>query len=93
MIRRITALVFILSFGIVFSGCSLEAKPAEVETETPTVTLSGVITAKSGGYMISETGKNTDLESRKINLGSFVGKNVKVVGEYSGTTLFVDSIE
>jgi hypothetical protein len=69
------------------------AKQADVNTETPTVTITGVITSKEGGYMITENGKNTELDGRKVDLKSQIGKTVTVVGEFSGTTLFVDSVK
>lgn len=78
-------------FAILFGACT--AKPADIQTENPNVTLTGTVIQAGGGYSLrGETG-TTVLESRQINLGQYAGKPVTVTGQYSGTTLFVDKVE
>lgn len=88
-------LMSVIGMGVVLGGCSSlpSGSTTQSSAPSPVVTLNGVIISKNGGYMISLEGKNTDLDSRKIDLKSYIGKTVSVTGEFSGTTLFVDSIK
>ena len=86
---------FLLCLGVVFGGCSLVAQPANMETESPNKTIQGKISlGNSGIYSITDDkGVITELDARKVDLSKYVGKIAIVVGQFSGTTLFVDSVE
>lgn len=87
------------------SGCSLVAKPADVVTESPTQTITGVIKVTGDLIVINQQGvgvigkspdgvtaSTTEITSRKIDLKKYDGQTVTVTGEFSGTTLFVDKV-
>lgn len=71
------------------------------ETVAPTeaakvgdTTLSGKLTESNGTFLLQTTdGKQTAIDSYKIELEEFADKNVEVTGQYSGETLFVANIE
>lgn len=85
-------IVSMLACGVFLSGCSLVAKQADVATETPTKTFTGKLTTAGGLFYVTSGSTNTEVTSRKIDLKQFEGKMVTVTGEFSGTTLFVDTI-
>ena len=67
-------------------------KQAETEVVSPTVTIKGVVKLSGTKTMITKDGVSTAITSRKLDLGSYDGKEVTVTGEFSGTTLFVDEV-
>ncbi len=83
--------------SVVFSACSLgESNTSEVaqeEQERPGVVLTGKLVQAAGKYFLQTNGKDTEITSRRIDLMPFVGKNVEIHGEFSGTTLYLDSIK
>lgn len=88
--------LFILSTSLLLGACSPATKttPTNLETESPNVTLTGSLTRAGNRFSLTSTGKAPiELDSRRVNLGSYAGKTVTVTGQYSGTTLFVDKIE
>lgn len=63
--------------------------------KTQPVTISGMFQASKGddfNYAILSNGKLTGVASQKEDLGKYVGKTVKITGQYSGTTLYADSV-
>ncbi len=91
--KQISKLFFVagvLGFSLVLGGCSLVAKPADVQTESPVVSLTGKILVSGEKSSIQVGGKLVEITSRKVDLKSLNGKEVTVTGEYSGTTLYVD---
>lgn len=59
------------------------------------VTKTGILQAGQGddySYVISVGGKLIGVASQKLNLSQYVGKKVSVTGQYSGTTLYADSV-
>lgn len=95
MVRIINPLIIasVLVCSLFLSGCSLVAQQADVATETPTTTITGKVMVAGELISISENGKSTEITSRKINLKDYEGKTVSVVGEFSGTTLYVDEVK
>ncbi|KKU33046.1 hypothetical protein A3K29_05080 [Candidatus Collierbacteria bacterium RIFOXYB2_FULL_46_14] len=83
----------VLVSSVFFGGCSLVAQPADVVTETPTKTFTGMVVVSGSLITISDGTKNTEITSRKVDLKQYAGKTVTVTGEFSGTTLYVDSVE
>ena len=83
----------VLVSGLFLSGCSLVAQPANVQTESPVVTITGKVLVAGDMINITSSGKVTEITSRKVDLKLYNGKEVTVTGEYSGTTLFVDEVK
>ena len=79
--------------SVFLGGCSLVAQPADIQTESPVVSLTGPVTVSGERVSITSSGKVIEITSRKIDLKQFNGRSVTVEGEYSGTTLFVDSVK
>lgn len=78
---------------MLFSGC-LIAQPADTSTEAPPVhSITGTISNEGGVYVIVSGTESTEIDSRQLDLAPYVGKSVTVMGEYSGTTLFVDTVK
>ena len=86
-----TSLLSIALLGIFLGGCMV-AKPADTSTETPTVTLQGTLIV-GDSVKLQTPEKIVDLDTRKVDVKGMDKKTVKVTGEYSGTTLFVDKLE
>lgn len=90
--------LLLVSFSVVFSACSLNAgsestSNSETVEERPGVTMKGKIVQAAGKYFLQSGGKDTEVTSRRIDLMPMVGKEVEVHGEFSGTTLYLDSIK
>ncbi len=89
-----------LSSLIFLSGCSAASAPS-ASSDTPvtteksgTTTKSGKITKAGAKYFLTENGKQPqEIDSYSVDLSTQVGKTVKVTGQYSGDTLFVDQAE
>ncbi len=93
--RKISNLVLggLLISGLFFSGCSLVAQPADVATESPVQNITGKVSAVGGKFSITSGVKITEITSRKVDLSQYDGKTITVTGEFSGTTLYVDSVK
>jgi hypothetical protein len=66
-------------------------KPAE---KVGTTTISGKLTQTGEQFFITVAGKPPqEISSYKLDFAPFVGKTVKVSGQFSGNTLFVSQIE
>lgn len=91
--RKIIILSALLVTSLLFGGC-LVAKPADLSTESPDVTLSGTLVQAGTRFSLNISGKPPiELDSRQVNLTDYAGKTVTVTGQYSGTTLFVSKIQ
>lgn len=91
--RKILASALLLATSLLFGAC-LIAKPADIKTESPDVTYSGTITQAGTVFTITTADRQTiQLDSRQVDLSKYVGRSVTVIGQYSGTTLFVSRIE
>lgn len=78
--------------GLLFGGCGLVAQPADTETESPVQTITGKIGGVGAAMSITSNGKLIEITSRKIDLSKYSGQEVTVVGEFSGSTLYVDEV-
>lgn len=94
---HIYAGLMLVAFSFVFSACSLSTNQSEptqeIAEERPGVTIKGKLVQAAGKYFLQSGGKDTEVTSRRIDLMQWVGKEVEVHGEYSGTTLYLDSIK
>ncbi|OGD83145.1 hypothetical protein A2572_03800 [Candidatus Collierbacteria bacterium RIFOXYD1_FULL_40_9] len=85
--------------ALTFSGCELVKGENSVTVdmteneERPGVTLTGTVVQASGKFFLQTGGRDTEITSRRIDLMPHVGKSVEVHGEFSGTTLYLDSIK
>lgn len=105
----LVALVTIATTGLLLAGCTSQSNPATSTTNSTTqpatgavkadqkvgdTTLSGTITQAGDQYLLSIPGQPAKgIDSYKVKLSEYVGKSVKVTGQYSGDTLFVSKIE
>lgn len=64
--------------------------------DNPAVTLTGTVklttTTVEYSYLLLGSDKSTPITSSKIDIKKYVDKKVAVVGQYSGSTLYVDQI-
>ena len=82
----------IILAGIVLGGCGGGAKQ-NVLIEA-VVSKTGIVQAKSAeGYLLSTDNGIINITSTKVNLDSYLKKNITVTGMFSGDILYVDKIE
>ena len=101
--RFFVAMGTVLVSGLLLAGCleskvdtsaPANSKPASSDQKVGDTTLSGIISQTGDQFMLTISGQPPKtLDSYKIDLKTYVGKKVKVTGQYSGDTLFVSSIE
>lgn len=68
---------------------------AKKPTMTTAVTITGTLQTGKGDdydFVILSKGKITGVATYKLKLNQYVGKQVTVEGQYSGTTMYADSI-
>jgi hypothetical protein len=98
--RTLSSLLVVGSLALLLSGClGTTQAPSATQTTQPAVektgntTKIGVISKIGEKYFLTESGKQpAEVDSYAIDLGGYVGKNVTIVGQYSGDTLFVGDI-
>lgn len=102
MKATIVGIIFLVLVG--FGGAAWymvmqqkQAAPASEQGPT-VVTMTGKLTkAVPPGddytHLLLATGRSIKLNSYSVQLANYEGKTVTVTGEYSGNTLFVDSVE
>jgi len=80
--------IFVLVVAVLLGGCGLgQTEKSAIEEMT------GTIKTKVGDeYVFMTNGELKNITSNKINLDQYVGKEIKVKGMYSGSTLYVDEI-
>lgn len=87
---------FWIIISLVFSGLCLGAcGNQKIESEKQILeSREGKLTVKSGEVYLLSTEKGiVNITSTKVNLDSYLKKNIKVSGMFSGETLYVDKIE
>jgi uncharacterized protein YcfL len=82
----------------ILSGCGAVQKTAnktaEEKLQESVVIKTGMLTTKSGDeYLLSTTDGIVNITSNKVNLDSYLKKQITVTGMFSGSTLYVDKIE
>ena len=97
MTKKIGVFVVLLSLSVILGGCSLGTQSTgevnEEVLERPVTVLKGKVVKTGTTYSLVSGSKATEITSKKIDLNSFNLKEVEVTGEFSGTTLYVDSIQ
>jgi len=88
-------LVLLFLSTSLMAGCTLTAKPADLSTGSPNETLVGTLIKSEVGFILekSDGTGNVELDLRNVNTSGKEGNVVTVKGQYSGTTLFVDSVQ
>ena len=94
------AIIILIVLGVVgYSGFRYfsSRQTTQPTTQTPksvNTTLTGVLKSATGetSFMIVSGGKTTRVASYSLQLDEYVGRNVKITGQYSGNTLYVDAI-
>lgn len=80
-------------FGFKYLGKSSTSQPAIYKSEPVKVT--GILNVGKGDdyeYAIMSEGKLVGVNSYTVQLKDYIGQRVEVIGQYSGTTLFADSV-
>jgi len=73
--------------AVILGGCGTVKKEVSVEK-------TGEIRAKSGEEYIMSTDEGlVNVTSNKESLDQYQGKTIKVQGQYSGSTLYIDEIK
>lgn len=74
--------------SLIVGGC-LSSK-----TEEAVVKKIGTIQTKIGDeYVLSNNEETVNITSNKVDLEQYMKKKVRVEGQYSGSTIYVDKIE
>lgn len=84
----------IILSALFFAGCQSSApSTSQVQEKAPVTTLTGML-AKSGDRFVlrEKNGKTTEIASYTLTFDQYVGKSITVIGQYSGTTLYGDSV-
>jgi hypothetical protein len=101
-VKKISVVGLLLS-SLLLAGCTQSQTNTSSQTtsSTPTetqktgdTTKTGKITQISDKFFLEQPGKQPmQIDSYKVDLKTYIGKTVKITGQYSGDTLFVGSIE
>ncbi len=93
------SIIFLVILGVAgYFGFKyfIQGKGSETtQYKSTPVSLSGVLQATTGddySHALLTGGKLTGVASYSVNLDDYVGQKVEVTGQYSGTTLYADSI-
>jgi len=87
------SVVTFLVISLLLGGCAVST-PTNVSFETsPVQSIQGVVSESGGKFLILSGKKSIEITSRKLDLKQYVGQQVTVTGEYSGTTLYVDEVK
>lgn len=82
--------------SLLLAGCTSTSVQQTTQTQQEkavNTTLSGMVTKSGGKFYINSAGAATkEIDSYTVKLDDYVGKKVSVTGQYSGITLFVDTI-
>ena len=100
MMKKSLLLLLIITFSVSLSGClagSTDQKPvtnSPVQQKQGDTIKTGKISGSPGQFFIQETGKTPEpIDSYSIDLNTYVGQTVTIVGQYSGDTLFVGEVK
>lgn len=103
--RKLFIFLFLVVFGLGGGYLYLKNYQAEgdnnksvgkngLEQKRGETTLSGTLIRQGDEYFISQPNEQpTALDSYDVKLKQYVGKDVIVVGQYSGDTLFVSEVK
>ncbi len=95
----IIAIIFVLllALGGFFALKIFQSKAAKTGSPASAITtLTGTLQPITGNPEYSEVvtvnGKTTGVASTHLDLTPYEGKNVKITGQYSGTTMYADNV-
>lgn len=98
-----TILTVIVLSGVVLAGCSSQPSsstekttPSESSSTTKvgdTVVTGSISKVGTKYYVTQPDGKKQELDSYAVDLEAYVGKSVKITGQFSGDTLFAGKVE
>lgn len=85
----------VVATSVAFGGCQTQTTaPKVTQDQQPNVTLRGSISKLNGKFFLTDDRRvATQLDSTTMQLDSYVGQTVSATGQYSGTTLFVDTVK
>lgn len=91
-----TKIFLILASAMLLGGCNLNfltAKRVDTLTDSPDVTMVGQLAKLGDGYVLTrDDGSSVDIDSKEVDLSRYEATAVVVIGQYSGSTLFVSKI-
>lgn len=96
--NRSILLATVLTTSLLFGGCSLSTQstptPSSQQKKNINTTLEGTIVQTPTGLAI-QTGAPTPtgVDSYDLPMKNYLQQKVRITGQYSGDTLFVDKIE
>ena len=89
-------MVLVVISSLLIGGCNLNiltTKKVDTLTESPDVTMVGQLAKLGDGYVLTRgDGSIVDVDSKEVDLGKYEATGVVVIGQYSGSTLFVSKI-
>ncbi|MBI5613400.1 hypothetical protein HY947_00590 [Candidatus Gottesmanbacteria bacterium] len=94
-IVSIVVLVLIGFGGYIFVSSQSKQTTPDAVFKTEAVTKVGIIQIGKGddyNFVLMGDGKTVGITSYTVKIDPFVGKKVEVKGQYSGTTLYADSV-
>jgi hypothetical protein len=92
MIKKIFVLSIFLFSSLFLSSCGQTISNQE-KINNNIVSKTGTLTMKSGDeYLLSTSDGIVNITSNKVNLDNYLKKKITVMGQFSGSTLYVDEI-
>lgn len=93
-----TAVLVMIFAAFFLAGCFHDKETTEkpkVDTASINVTLQGTLSPAnaSGEYSLQTTQGLKLLHDGNASLAGYEGQTIRVTGQYSGTTLYVDQVE
>lgn len=83
----------LLVCSMFFTGCQTAGTPTPQTEKAPVTILIGTLSKSGDQFVLREkTGKTTSIASYTLTFDQYVGKNITVSGQYSGTTLYADTV-
>ena len=95
--KRMQSFAGVLVLGLVLGGCILTGgQNAATDVAEINQTRQGVLSQGTGSglYVLQVSpGVVVELHDGNASLAQYMGQSVKVTGQFSGTTLYVDQVE
>jgi len=99
MLKKLSSLLLILPLTLGLAGClgspssQKSAPSSQIQQKQGDTTKTGKISGSPGQFFIQEGSKTPEsIDSYSVDLSTYVGQTVTVVGQYSGDTLFVGEV-
>lgn len=95
--RALLILVVIVILGVgIYFGIQRFIPQQTESVSNPVVTITGVLNkvppTSEYSYLLQTKTNSVGINSMKVDLGDYVGKEVSVTGQYSGDVLYADSV-